>query len=181
MKRISQLKKQVKRFFIFSLFFFVFVDFVRGCGKFFPLCFFVFPIVKAQKKARFLSFLPDSPHFPPKKENSFIYIFFSRIYIVIYWGNWGNREKSQDFRGFAAFLLLGENWHKGQKGTISAAFPVFSDSVVLRCVRCLRIIGNFPRVLFCQCLRRAIVAACLLLSIYFCQAIARTHTHARGG
>ena len=100
--------------------------------------------------------------------------------IIVIWENRGNREKSQDFRGFAAFLLLGENWHKGRKGTISAAFPVFPDSFALRCVRCLRIIGNFPRVYFCQALRRAIVAACLLPSIYFCQAIARTHAREGG-
>lgn len=51
--------------------------------------------------------------------------------IIVIWENRGNREKKQDFRGFAAFLLLGENWHKGQKPPISAAFVALPDSVAL--------------------------------------------------
>lgn len=143
------------------MFFFVFLCFrcfPRACGQ-------VFPPISPQKWGEIILYL----------------IFLIAYMIIVIWENRGNREKSQDFRGFAAFLLLGKNWHKGRKGRFSAAFPVFPDSFALRCVRCLRIIGNFPRVYFCQALRRAIVAACLLPSIYFCQAIARTHTHARGG
>ena len=163
------------------MFFFVSVDFRGLAGKFFPLCFFRFPHRKNTKKARFLSFLPDSPHFPPKKRFSLYIYFFSRIYIVIYWGNRGNREKNQHFRGFAAFLLLGENWHKGRKGRFSAAFPVFPDSFALRCVRCLRIIGNFPRVYFCQALRRAIGGGLFLTACVFCQAFRQTMNTRRGG
>ena len=121
---------------MFSLFFFVSVDFPRACRKFFPRCFFRFSHRKSTKKARFRSFLPDSPRFPLKKDFLLYIYFFSRIYIVIYWENWGNREKSQDFRGFAAFLLLGENWHKGQKGRFSAAFVALPDSL-RRFVRCV--------------------------------------------
>ena len=143
------------------MFFFVFLCFrcfPRACGQ-------VFPPISPIKWGEIIS----------------IYIFLIAYMILVIWGKWGNREKKPVFRVFQAFLLLGENWHKGRKGRFSATFVALPDSFALRCVRCLRIIGNFPRVYFCQALRRAIVAACLLPSIYFCQAIARTRTHARGG
>lgn len=143
------------------MFFFVFLCFrcfPRACGQVFP------------------------PISPIKWGEIILYLIFCIAYMIyVVWENRGNREKNQHFRGFAAFLLLGENWHKGQKPPISAAFPDFPDSFALRCVRCLRIIGNFPRVYFCQALRRAIGGGLLLTACVFCQAFTHAHTHAGGG
>lgn len=143
------------------MFFFVFLCFrcfPRACGQ-------VFPPISPIKWGEIIS----------------IYIFLIAYMIIVIRENRGNREKSQDFRGFAAFLLLGENWHKGQKPNFSAAFPVFPDSFALRCVRCLRIIGNFPRVYFCQALRRAIGGGLFLTACVFCQAFRQTMNTRRGG
>jgi len=87
------------------MFFFVFLCFrcfPRACGQ-------VFPPISPIKWGEIIS----------------IYNFYLAYMILVIWENRGNREKSQCFRGFAAFLLLGENWHKGQKGD----FPRLS----LRC------------------------------------------------
>jgi len=93
------------------MFFFVFLCFrcfPRACGQ-------VFPPISPIKWGEIIS----------------IYIFLIAYMILVIWENRGNREKSQCFRGFAAFLLLGENWHKGQKPPISAAFVALPDSVAL--------------------------------------------------
>jgi hypothetical protein len=108
--KIITIKKINQAFFYVFFRFFVFSLFSAGLrASFSPFAFFVFPIVKAQKKPFFFRFCPIPPISPQKKDFLLYIYFFSRIYIVIYWGKRGNREKSQCFRGFAAFLLLGEN------------------------------------------------------------------------
>jgi hypothetical protein len=101
--------------------------------------------------------------------------------IIVIWEKGGNREKNQVFRGFAAFLLLGENWHKGQKPPISAAFVALPDSFAfVACVRSIvkpkvSIIIFLSSVAACH-RRRAILDGVRVLS-----SVQANNGHARGG
>lgn len=100
--------------------------------------------------------------------------------ILLYWENWGNREKKPVFRVFPRFSLLGENWHKGQKGRFSACFRVLTDSLRVSLLASVHRKAKVSAFLFCQALRRAIAGGLLLTAFGFCQAFTHAHAHAEG-
>ena len=101
-------------------------------ASFSPFAFFVFPIVKTQKKPVFFRFCPIPPISPQKKDFLYIYIFF-RVYILLFIGGIGEIGKkiniSAALRRFCYWGKIGTKGEKGDFPRLSPFFPIRSRCV----------------------------------------------------
>lgn len=163
--KIITIKKINQAFFYVFFRFFVFSLISAGLrASFSPFVFFVFPIVKAQKKPVFFRFCPIPPISPQKKDFLYIYL-FSCVYILLFIGGIGEiGKKSKISAALRRFCYWGKIGTKGK----SPRFPRLSLRCPIR-LRCFHLCGAIlTACVFCQACPMGVyvVAISILSSIH---------------